>query len=88
MTLGLSTLSDPASSAQPGTVKNLAGADIDSANTIVEQWQNIDVGDVVHLAAEVAVTVAVIEPQQAVVLHAGTSIGPMPAPYEGATLKL
>lgn len=63
-------------------LENLAGADIHSAGTIVDEWQSIGVGDVVHLAPEVALTVAAVEPRRALVLHAGTSMGPMLVPYD------
>ena len=63
-------------------LENLAGADIHNAGTIVDEWQNIGVGDVVHLAPDVALTVAAIEPRRALVLHAGTSMGPMMVPYD------
>jgi hypothetical protein len=63
-------------------LENLVGCDIHSAERVVPEWQSIDGGDVVRLAPEVGLTVAVVEPGRALVLRGGVSIGRTPPPYD------
>jgi len=60
----------------------VARCDIHSADRIVEQWQDISVGDQVRLAPEVPLTVAVLEPGRALVLRGAVPLGETPAPYD------
>jgi hypothetical protein len=52
-------------------VENLVGCDIHSADSIVQQWQGIAVGDQLNLAPTVALTVARVDPGRALVLRGG-----------------
>lgn len=62
-------------------LENLAGCDIHSADELVPQWQDVSVGDEVHLAPQFALPVAVAEPGEALVLHGAGPVddeGPVP----------
>jgi hypothetical protein len=64
-------------------LENLVGLRIHSAEEVVEQWQDVRVGDVVHLAEPVALDVVVADPGRALVLAGVTPAGePAPAPYD------
>jgi hypothetical protein len=64
-------------------LENLVGCDIHSARHIVEQWQKPAVGDLVNLAPEVALTVAVVNPGSALVLRGGVpALVAKRSPYE------
>ena len=63
-------------------LENLIGCDIHSADRVVTAWQEINVGDEVHLAPEVALAVAVADPPVALVLRGGIQMGDTPAPYD------
>ena len=64
-------------------VENLIGCDIHSADQIVQQWQDITVGDQINLAPEVGLTVARVDPARALVLHGGLpAIGTGLSPYD------
>jgi hypothetical protein len=52
-------------------LENLAGLDIHSATRIVPEWQHIQVGDQVRLAAHVGLTVTVADRGQALVIRGG-----------------
>ena len=52
------------------------------ADCIVPEYQRVEVGAQVKLAPEVALPVAVVEPQCALVLRGGIPMGPMQAPYD------
>jgi hypothetical protein len=58
------------------------GADIHNAAAIVPEWRHIDVGDEVRLGPEVPLTVALVEPKQALVLRGEIPMGRVPAPYD------
>lgn len=60
----------------------VARCDIHSADTIVAEWQDTAVGDVVHLHPEVALQVAVVEPERALVLEGGVPMGDAAPPYD------
>jgi hypothetical protein len=63
-------------------LENLAGCDIHSADTINPAWQRLDVGDLVRLAPEMALNVAVVKPPHTLVLQGGHLPGGAAAPYE------
>jgi hypothetical protein len=62
-------------------LENLVGLDIHSAQSIVPEWQNLAVGETVRLAEPVALRVAVVEPDHALVIHGDDSV-PLPGPLE------
>ncbi len=63
-------------------LENLFGCDIHSADAVMPQWQQIDVGDEVRLAPEVALTVARVDPGDALVLRGGVPVGAGAPPYD------
>jgi hypothetical protein len=63
-------------------LENLVGADIHNADAIVPRWQHLEAGDQVMLAANVPLTVAVVEPGRALVLRGGVPMGVVAAPYD------
>ena len=64
-------------------LENLIGLGIHSAERVEPQWQDLAVGDQVHLAPQVGLDVRVLEPGRALVL-AGTAPqgGPAAVPYD------
>jgi hypothetical protein len=64
------------------TVENLLGMDIHSADRIVAEWQSVEVGMPIRLAAEVPLAVALVEPGRAMVLRGSVPMGSVPAPYD------
>jgi len=63
-------------------LENLVGCNIDSADQIVPEWQEINVGDQVKLHPEVGLDIAVVEPGRALVLRGGVPMGTAPPPYD------
>jgi len=63
-------------------LENLVGLDIHSADTIVPEWQTLAVDDEVHLAAQVGLRVALVDPGHAVVLQGAVPAGDRPMPYD------
>jgi hypothetical protein len=63
-------------------LENLVGCDMHSADRIVPEWQSVDVGTEVRLHPEMGLTVAVWEPERALVLRGGIPMGPVPPPYD------
>lgn len=63
-------------------VENLLGLDIHSAERIVPEWQSVEVGMQIRLAAEVPLTAALVEPRRALVLQGSVPMGRTPAPYD------
>jgi hypothetical protein len=63
-------------------LENLAGCDIHSATEVNPQWQHVDVGDVVRLAPELTLNVAVAKPPRTLVLQGGILPGAATAPYD------
>ncbi len=63
-------------------LENLVGCDIHSADEVVPRWQQVDVGDEIRLAPQVALAVAVVEPGRALVLRGAVPMGQSPAPYD------
>ncbi|MEW1952322.1 SRPBCC family protein [Terrabacter sp. NPDC080008] len=56
-------------------LENLVGCQVHSADTVVEAWQHLEVGDLVHLHPQVALAVAAVDPGRSLVLHAGPAMG-------------
>jgi len=63
-------------------LENLVGCDIHSADRIVPEWQDVEVGDEVRFAPEVGLAVAFLEQGRSLVLRGGVPIGNRPAPYD------
>lgn len=63
-------------------LENLAGCDIHNADSVVAEWQTIEVGDEVRLHPAVPLRVAVVEAGRALVLQGGAPEGAPPAPYD------
>jgi hypothetical protein len=63
-------------------LENLARCDIHSADRIVPELQNVEVGDEVRLAPKVGLTVAALENGRALVLSGGVPIGHSDPPYD------
>jgi len=63
-------------------LENLAGCDIHSADQIVPEWQDVEVGDQIMLAPQVALTVALLERGRSLVLRGGVPAGDTPPPYD------
>jgi hypothetical protein len=63
-------------------LENFVGCDIHSADRVVPEWQNMEVGDEVRLAPEVGLTVAALENGQALVLSGGIPVGRSDLPYD------
>ena len=67
-------------------LENLAGCGLRSADTVVEQWQHLEPGDLVRLHPKVALAVAAVDPGHSLVLHAGAAASaqadPGKAPYD------
>lgn len=68
-------------------LENLAGCQIHSADRIVDEWQDVAVGDEIHLHPDFALPVAVVEVGQALVLHGEGPVddeGPVPFDFAWA----
>lgn len=63
-------------------LENLVGANIHSADTIVPDWQQLEVDDEVRLAPQVALRVAQVEPNRSLVLRGAVPLGDVSAPYD------
>ena len=63
-------------------LENLVGCHIHSADQIVPEWQDINVGDQVKLHPEVGLDIAVVEPGRALVLRGGVPMGTASPPYD------
>jgi hypothetical protein len=63
-------------------LENLAGCDIHSADRIVPEWQDLQVGDEVRLHPDIALRVAMFEEGSALVLHGGVPIAEAPPPFD------
>lgn len=62
-------------------LENLVGCDIHSADRIVQEWQGVEVGATVNLAAQVPLTVALVDSGKALVLSGGIPLVGDTAPY-------
>jgi hypothetical protein len=63
-------------------LENLVGCNIHSADRIVAEWQDIELGDEVRLAPLVGLRVAALERGRSVVLRGGIPIGNRAPPYD------
>jgi len=63
-------------------LENLIGLDIHSADRVMPEFQDITVGDRVHLAPPVALDVVTAEPGRALVLHGAAAPGQGAPPYD------
>jgi hypothetical protein len=59
-------------------LENLLGFDIHSADRVVPEWQEIEVGDEVRLAAKAGLNAAIVEPGRALVLQGSLPIAQRP----------
>jgi hypothetical protein len=59
-------------------LENLLGFDIHSADRVVPEWQQIEVGDEVRLAATVGLKAAIVEPGRALVLQGALPLAQEP----------
>jgi hypothetical protein len=60
------------------SLENLFGLDIHSADRLVPEWQQLEVGDEVRLAAKAGLTAAIVEPGRALVLQGSLPISRKP----------
>ena len=63
-------------------LENLVGCDIQSADRVVPEWQDIEVGGEVKLHREVPLQIAAVEPGRSLVLCGGVPMGSSPPPYD------
>jgi hypothetical protein len=63
-------------------LENLVGCDIHSADRIVHEWQEVEVGDEVRFAPEVGLVVALLERGRSFVLRGGIPMGNVAPPYD------
>ena len=63
-------------------LENLVGCDIHSADQIVPGWQDVEVGDQIRLAPQVALAVARLERGRSLVLRGGVPMGDTSPPYD------
>jgi hypothetical protein len=59
-------------------LENLVGCDIHSADRVVAEWQQVEVGDEVRLAPTAGLKVAILEPGRALVLQGSLPIARRP----------
>ncbi len=60
-------------------LENLVGCDIHSADRVVPEWQDVEVGGEIKIHPEVALQVAAVEPGRSLVLQGGVPLGSQPA---------
>jgi hypothetical protein len=63
-------------------LENLVGCHIHSADRIVPEWQDLQVGDQVNFFPEVGLIVAFLERGRSLVLRGGVPMGNIPPPYD------
>jgi hypothetical protein len=63
-------------------LENLVGCDIHSADRIMPEFQDVAVGDAIHLAPPVALEVVALEPGRALVLRGAVAPGQAAPPYD------
>jgi hypothetical protein len=62
-------------------LENLVGCDIHNADRIIQEFQHLEVGDSLRLAADMpGYPVAIVEPGRAIVLYSDSRTGPTPVP--------
>jgi hypothetical protein len=63
-------------------LENLLGCDIHSADSVVQEWQSTAVGDEVKLAPEFGLNVAILRPEEALVIRGGIPLGEGGPPFD------
>jgi hypothetical protein len=63
-------------------LENLVGCDIHSADRIVPEWQDVQVGDKINLHPDVALEVANVVPERSLVMCGGVPMGNAAPPYD------
>jgi hypothetical protein len=63
-------------------LENLVGCDIHSADSVVPEWQRVEVGDQIRLAPDLPLTVARVDQGEALVVRGGVPMGPKAPPYD------
>lgn len=63
-------------------LENLLGLDVHSADRVVPEWQDIQAGNQIRLAADTGMAVAIAEYGRALVIRGGIPIGAVPCPYD------
>jgi hypothetical protein len=63
-------------------LENLVGCDIHSADRIMPEWQEIEVGHEVRLAPELGLAVAAVDRGRSLVLRGGVPMGTTAPPYD------
>ena len=63
-------------------LENIVGCDIHSADRLVPQWQDVEVGDQVRLAPEAGLAVAFLERGRSLVLRGGVPMGNTAPPFD------
>ena len=64
------------------TLENLVGCDMHSADRVVAEWQDVAPGDAFRLHPDVALEVAAVEPDRALVIRGGVPMGDAAPPYD------
>ena len=64
-------------------LENLLGCDMHSADRVVPEWQQLEVGDEVRLAPKAGLKVAIVEPGRALVLQGSVPLGRTP-PFDSS----
>lgn len=63
-------------------LENLVGCDIHSAEAILPEWQDVEVGDAFRLHPEVRLEVVAVKPSRWLVVRGGVRMGDIPPPYD------
>ena len=63
-------------------LENLVGCDMHSADRVVPEWQDVAPGDAFRLHPDVALEVAAVEPDRALVIRGGVPMGDAAPPYD------
>jgi len=63
-------------------LENLVGLDMHSADKIIPEWQDIEVGDEVRLYPKGGMVAEVVQPDRALVLRGGMPLGAASAPFD------
>lgn len=63
-------------------LENLLGCDMHSASSVVGAWQDVHKGDPFRLHPDVALRVAMVAPEQALVVQGGVPMPAGPPPYD------
>jgi hypothetical protein len=63
-------------------LENIVGCDIRSADRIVPEWQDVNVGEEIKLHPRVALQIAALEPGRSLVIRGAVPMGNTPPPYD------